>query len=75
LPEKQKEIIGRYAAMVDSHYAKPSASTDDHSSSAKDEESKSSGGKDGFFKNAFGKFKDKLSSDEDQDEKPSKKKD
>ncbi|KAI8581465.1 hypothetical protein K450DRAFT_231441 [Umbelopsis ramanniana AG] len=78
LPEKQKEIIERYAAIVDSDYAPKSASdvsSEDHSSSATDDESKGSTDKDGFFKNAFGKFKGKLSSDEEEDQKPNKKKD
>jgi molecular chaperone DnaJ len=78
LPEKQKEIIERYAAIVDSDYAPKSASdvsSEDHSSNATEDESNGSTGKDGFFKNAFGKFKDKLSSDDEEDQKPNKKKD
>lgn len=68
--------------MVDSDYVKPTSpekSTDkpkpestDHSS---DNDSKGCAGKDGFFKNAFGKIKDKLSSDEEDNDKAPKKKD
>lgn len=68
--------------MVDSDYVKPTSpetSTDtpkpentDHSS---DNDSKGCAGKDGFFKNAFGKIKDRLSSDEEDNDKAPKKKD
>jgi len=77
LPEKQKEIIERYAAIVDSDYAPKSASdvsSGDHSSSATEDDSKGSTGKDGFFKKTFGKFKDKLSSEDEEDHKPDNKK-
>lgn len=59
--------------MVDSDYAPksaPDATSGDHSSSTKEDDSKGSTGKDGFFKKTFGKFKDKLSSEDEENHKP-----
>ncbi|GAB5586399.1 mdj1 protein precursor [Umbelopsis nana] len=84
LQDKQKDIIKKYAAMVDSDYASPKTPSNpadapktDSTNDSPDNESKGCAGKDGFFKNAFGKIKDKLSSDdEDKDkDKDQKKKD
>jgi molecular chaperone DnaJ len=81
LAGKQKKIIEKYAAMVDTEYAKLEASgssTDpsNNEPNGHDNEQQGSGSKNGFFKNAFGKIKDKLSSDEDDtNDKGSKKKD
>lgn len=89
LADSQKEIIEKYAGMVDSDYAKPEPPVDDAPSNdgtttaapsedkpidgqANDDDQKGCAGKDGFFKNAFGKIKDKLSSDEDDDSKKKK---
>jgi len=89
LQGKQNDLMRQYAAMVDSDYARPTSSgksknpakneakneaKNDSTNDSTDSDSKGCAGKNGFFKNAFGKIKDKLSSDDENNDKGPEKK-
>lgn len=66
----QREIIEKYASLVDPAYRKddptPSTSSDNSSGPTPPPSPKDNDCKDGFFKNAFGKLRDKLNHDDDK---------